>query len=166
MNQKFTQLIKMSCLAFFIALLCGNCNSFTPEQHAYKAIASYLQDRQRVADDTQLLQALDILSQNRTKQNARLIASLLYRVEQEDSKIAYNALYALAQIKNTDSITPIIHYTINKSPRDYLVAVEAIRSIQNKKASSWLFTLSTGHPDPDVREAAKKALEEIEFGRP
>lgn len=103
--------------------------------------------------------ALDILGERKVTKAIPWIGSVLLNSK---GIVADTALRALANIGHTAAIPFITTYAERKSPEVYLQAIAAARQVGGKKAAAWLFTLSTGHRDEDIRETAKEALEYVE----
>lgn len=77
-------------------------------------------------------------------------------------RLSVQALQALATLGASDSIDAITDFAERKSPELRRHAIEAARRIGGQHAAAWLFTLSTGHSDEQVRESARLALIDVE----
>jgi hypothetical protein len=115
-------------------------------------IARVLDDKRSVRDREQ---AIRMLGQRREREAVR---ALLTTLEQEEEVLAPAALHALGQIGDASAVDAIIEYAALKPTPVRRAAIDAVRGIDTPRGRAWLFTLSTGHPDPDVQLAAATAL--------
>jgi len=115
--------------------------------------------RFRGVGKNQAMRALQSLGDLRAIAASGAIQALL---KSPDEEVVRKALWTLSQIKDPESIDAISAYAERKPTVIRLSAIAVARSIGGHKAAAWLFTLSTGHPDADVREAAANAFQSIE----
>lgn len=100
-------------------------------------------------------QAIRMLGQRREKS---AVAVLMSTLERGEEVLSPAALHALGQIGDPSAVDAIIEYASGQTTPVRKAAIDAVRSIDTPRGRAWLFTLSTGHPDPDVQLAATTAL--------
>lgn len=88
----------------------------------------------------------------------KLIQALLGK----DQKEAHRALIKLTRQPDPKALDAIISYAERKDPEERIQAILAVRQLGDKRALSWLFVLSRGHPNELVRNAALEALTSLE----
>lgn len=86
------------------------------------------------------------------------ISDLIHELQGTDQKLAYRALIKLTQIGDPRALEAVITYSDRKSPDIKIQAILAARQFKSPRALAWLFVLSTGHPDENVRNAAREAF--------
>ncbi len=121
------------------------------------ALLAWLDDESAAAE--QRRQAIRILGA-RKEQSA--VPSLMRALAGDDREIAQAALGALTLIGDARAAPAVIEYSEGKSSLVRKQVIEALRVMGSPLGKAWLFTLSTGHPDTDVRVAAERALAELE----
>ena len=85
---------------------------------------------------------------------------------EKDQELANDALRALTSIGDPRAVSAIIRFADGRSTLVRKAAINAIKIMGTPKGMAWLFTLSTGHPDPDVQHSAPKALASLSAERP
>lgn len=100
-------------------------------------------------------QAIQALGSRQEKAATPALARVLLGPDRE---LANTALRALTDIGDPNSVDAIIEYADGKPALIRKQAIEAVRALGTHKGQAWLFTLSTGHPDPDVQNAASTAF--------
>lgn len=103
--------------------------------------------------------AIEKLAKKRDSSAVKLFKMAL---KQPNQRIAVKALSGLSLLGEVDSVDAITEFAERKSPQVLIRAIEAAGKIGGPKAAAWLFTLSTGHDDEEVCEAARVALGDIE----
>ncbi|MEI6805225.1 MAG: methylmalonyl Co-A mutase-associated GTPase MeaB [Myxococcaceae bacterium] len=83
---------------------------------------------------------------------------LITQLESKNTQKAYQALIKLTQIADPKALDAVIAYSEGKAPPIQIQAILAARQFKSRKALPWLFVLSTGHPDENVRNAASEAF--------
>ncbi len=100
-------------------------------------------------------QAVQVLGTRKAKDAVPALQDVLLG---DDKELANDALRALTSIGDPRAVDAIITYADGKSTLARKAAINAVKVMGTKKGEAWLFTLSTGHPDPDVQSAAQSAL--------
>jgi len=95
------------------------------------------------------------------------VQPLMARVRDEDEApdVRIRAVGALVEIGDPEGAAAIID-ACRRQDAPYLVQmVFALGQLGGREAEGYLFTVQSGFPDPNVREAARQALEELERRR-
>jgi hypothetical protein len=121
------------------------------------ALLAWLDDPN--AKPEQRYQAVRILG---ARKETSAVPSLIALLEGSDKELSQAALGALTLIGDARAAAAVIAYAEGKPSLVRKQAIEAIRVMGSPLGRAWLFTLSTGHPDTDVRVAAERALAELE----
>lgn len=79
--------------------------------------------------------------------------------------IATQAVGALVDIGAPEAAGAIIDACRRKSPTFVVSMVYALGQLGGREAEAYLFTVSQGHPHPEVKAAAERALEELDGRR-
>lgn len=104
-------------------------------------------------------QAIRILG---ARKDASAVPALIRALDSDDRELGQAALGALTLIGDPRGAVAVIEYAEGKPSLVRKQAIEALRVMGSSLGKAWLFTLSTGHPDADVRVAAERALAELE----
>lgn len=120
-------------------------------------LLAWLEDERAPAE--QRYQAVRILG---VRKDPNAVPLLMRALESSDRNLAQAALGALTLIGDARAAEAVIAYAEGKPSLIRKQAIEAIRMMGSPLGRAWLFTLSTGHPDSDVRVAAERALAELE----
>lgn len=120
-------------------------------------LLAWIDDERAPAE--QRYQAVRILG---ARKDLSAVPSLIRALASADRNLAQAALGALTLIGDPSAAEAVIAYAEGKPSLIRKQAIEAIRVMGSPLGRAWLFTLSTGHPDADVRVAAERALAEIE----
>ncbi len=110
-------------------------------------------------NESLLLQNIHLLGTKKEKKTVPLLVKILLG---RNEKAALAALVALTNIADPDAVEGVTQYAERKNGDVRKQAIWAVRQMGGQKAAAWLFTLSTGHEDPEVRMAAGEALKHIE----
>ena len=86
--------------------------------------------------------------------------------EREPAELVMKAIGALVVIGDERAVEPLIDSARQRSPIFLGQIIFAVAQIGGKKAEAYLFTLSSGHADPEIRRNAVDALEELHRRRP
>jgi hypothetical protein len=92
------------------------------------------------------------------RKNPAAVPGLVNRLRDPDPEVADRAVGALAQIGDPRAVGPIIELARRREGPFVAQMVRAVGDIGGGEAEAYLETLTVGHPDPLVREAAKEAL--------
>ncbi|MEO1334478.1 MAG: TIR domain-containing protein, partial [Myxococcota bacterium] len=119
--------------------------------------------RAAVADDDEMMRvvAINVVAE---RQLRAAIPTLVERVrdEKESGVVVVRAVGALVSLQATEATAAIID-TARRQSRAYLVPLlYALGQLGGRQAQAYLFTVQSGHPDPAVKAAATRALEELE----
>jgi len=97
------------------------------------------------------------------EQRAReAVPALLAQLQREDARLAHRVVATLAQIGDPRAVPALIDLSQSTDPTAGLRIVRFIGDIGGAEAEGYLLTLSSGHPDPRMRQAAREALDELE----
>jgi hypothetical protein len=104
--------------------------------------------------------ALRVLAE---RQNPAVAEALIDRVKNdEDPDRVREAMGALAEMREARAVRPLIEATRGREPAFVREVVFALAQIGGQEAMAYVFTVAQGHDDPAVRDAANKALHELE----
>lgn len=109
--------------------------------------------------ESQAIAAIEKITASRDKGS---LTSLGEALKQPNIRVSLRIVEALSVIGDANSIEAMTEFSENKIPEVRRHTIEAVKKIGGRKAAAWLFTLSTGHNDSQVREAASNALKEVE----
>src|SRR5690606_42120220 len=93
--------------------------------------------------------------------SAAAVEHLIPRLEDEDRNVQLRTIGALAEIGDPAAVTALVDATSHKDPGLVIQIAYALGEIGTEEAEAFLFTASTGHPEPAVRRAATEALESL-----
>ena len=118
-------------------------------------------------DDPDLVRASRAIEQARERRLAAAYAPLVAVVADPGPRthLIAPAIGALVALEDPRATTALIDATKNRPPIVVLPIIFAVAEIGGREAEAWLFTVGSGHPDREVRDAAKQALEELERRR-
>lgn len=95
-----------------------------------------------------------------------LLPALCDRLTQEsDPEIILQNVGALVALGDARAIGPLINLSQRKHPLILTQIIFAIGAIGGSEAEAYLDTVSNGHPNPEIKEAAEEALEEANARR-
>lgn len=110
-------------------------------------------------DSAELLLAISVVAEHGMQQAENNLLSLL---QNASSPTIQNAcVIALGELRSVKAVPLIIDFSARKSSLAKKQAIEAMRKIGTRDAMEWLLVVSEGHIDPEVREHAFKAYQEI-----
>lgn len=124
---------------------------------AIQAIRDYV-DGKRISERA-VLAAMDEVEQRRDLDAVRWLIAVL---KQDSIQVSLKAMSVLGSLGDRSAVHAITEFAERKIPEIRRHAIEALRKIGGRSAAAWLFTLSTGHSDVEVRNAAALALKEVE----
>lgn len=110
-------------------------------------------------NESLLLQNIHLLGIKKEKKAVPVLVKILLG---GNEKSALAAMAALTNIGDPAAVDGVTQYAERKSGDVRRQAILAVRQMGGQKAAAWLFTLSTGHEDPDVRVTASEALKHVE----
>ena len=82
--------------------------------------------------------------------------------EKESEDIVLSVIGALVQIGDPSAAGALIDAGRNRSPLYLTQIIFALAQLGGREAQAYLFTVASGHPDPQIKASAKQALEELE----
>jgi HEAT repeat protein len=103
--------------------------------------------------------AVRVLGEHRASE---AVPALLAQLQREDARLAHRVVATLAQIGDPRAVPALIDLSQSTDPTAGLRIVRFIGDIGGAEAEGYLLTLSSGHPDPRMRQAAREALDELE----
>lgn len=106
--------------------------------------------------------AIRILTERRS---AAAVAPLAERLTDSDRGIQLRAVGALVEIGDPAAAAALVDATSQRDPGFVIQVVYALGELGGEDAEAFLFTASTGHPEPAVRRAATEALEQLRAKR-
>jgi len=80
---------------------------------------------------------------------------------EEDPNLVLRIVGALVAIRDERAVEPLIALTHRKDAELVVQIVYALGALGSRQAEAYLVTMASGHPDDDVRGAAKQALAEL-----
>jgi hypothetical protein len=86
---------------------------------------------------------------------------LIARLKVEEPRLAHRIVAALALIGDERAVAPLIEMASGMDSTLTARIVRFIGDIGGEEAEGYLLTLESGHPDPRIRTAARKALDEM-----
>src|SRR5687768_9262724 len=85
--------------------------------------------------------------------------------DNEEPDVVFKTIGALIQIKDPRSVGPLIDSARRRSPIYLGQIIFGVAQIGGREAEAYLFTVASGHADPEVRQSAQDALEELRRAR-
>ncbi len=129
-----------------------DAQKYTPEQ-----LAVELSNKKRM--ETEVNKYLTLISLAGESRCGPCSANLIEMMQQNPhSVLAYRIIGALSLIKDPKAVNPLIELGREQAPHLLKEVIYAIASIGGEEAQGFLFTISTGHPNPDVRQIASTAI--------
>lgn len=107
----------------------------------------------------QRLEACRVLGARRAAAAAPAFVNLL---REDDVELAIVALRGLSALGAQGFADAIIDFSEGKAAAVRVHAIEALQENPGPRVRAWLFTLSTGHPEAEVRTAAERVLARVE----
>ena len=90
---------------------------------------------------------------------------LIERLRALDLGQIRQAMGALAELREQRAVKPLIELTRGKDPVFVREILFALAQIGGDEAMAYLYTVAQGHDEPALREAAQRALDEVELRR-
>jgi hypothetical protein len=105
-------------------------------------------------------EAIRVLGERRSRE---AVPALVARLRDPDLRLAERAVGALAQIGDPRAVGPIIDFTqrLEEGPYSPRYA-RIVGDLGGSEARGYLLTLESGQVEPEVREAAREALRDME----
>lgn len=117
------------------------------------------------ADPSRRGRAVLIAGARRLKAARPALEALLKDADRPEAEVLA-VIGALVQIGDPESVTALIDCGRERGNAYTSPIIFAVAQLGGKEAQAYLFTLESGHPDPQVREVAKQALKELESRPP
>ena len=95
------------------------------------------------------------------RKNKAAVPTLIARLSDPSREVALRAIGALRIIGDPKAVPPLIELTRNKDSQFLMTVIDVVGGIGGDEANAWLFTLASGHPDEQVRQAAQEAQDAI-----
>jgi hypothetical protein len=102
--------------------------------------------------------ALDVLA---GRKNPAAVPPLLERLLGDDPVLVRRAIGALVEMRAAQAVPALIDLTRGKDTGFQRELVFALGAIGGDEARAYLYTVAQGHDSPAVREAAQRALDEL-----
>lgn len=104
--------------------------------------------------------AIRVLAERR---NPAVVDVLIERLKtSREAAEVREAMGELAQLRAQKAVRPLIDLTRGRDPSFVREVLFAIAQIGGEEATAYLFTVAQGHDDEALRDAAQKALDEVE----
>ncbi len=111
------------------------------------------------SDDADLRDlAIRILTE---RKSAAAVDHLIPRLDDEDRNVQLRTIGALVEIGDPSAVPALVEATAQRDPGFVVQVAYALGEFGDEEAEAFLFTASTGHPEPAVRRAATEALENL-----
>jgi HEAT repeat protein len=94
------------------------------------------------------------------------VPPLIARLRDPDPEVSELALGALAQLRDERASLAIIDLAHHRDPAFTAQIARILGDIGGEDARAWLLTMSSGHPDIAVRNAAREALADLDAREP
>ena len=104
--------------------------------------------------------AIRVLSHRGNREVADVLIERLR--SSEDPEVIREAMGALSEMRERRAVQPMIELTRGKEAGFVREVLFAVAHIGGSEAAAWLFTVAQGHDDEALREAARRALAEME----
>lgn len=156
-NEKFEKIFHDALNENFVSLLTQIAIKKAEEFDLLAVLHDNLKGKK--ISEEKLVLALQKASMEKDPKMAEAVAQTMNNA---NLKISVLALSTLGSLGNSESIDAISQFAEHKDSEIRRHAIEAARKIGGVKAAAWLFTLSTGHADERVRDAAQFALADVE----
>jgi hypothetical protein len=89
------------------------------------------------------------------------VSPLLERLDDDHPDVVERAVGALARIGDPRAVAPLIELSRRSDPGAAARLARIVGSIGGAEAEGYLLTIEAGHPDPQLRRAAREALGEM-----
>ena len=103
--------------------------------------------------------ALDVLA---ARKQPQAVAPLIERLQSDDPLLVRRAMGALVELRATQAVPALIDLARGKDPGFQRELVYALGAIGGEETRAYLYTVAQGHDSRDVREAAQRALDELD----
>jgi len=94
------------------------------------------------------------------------VPALVSRLRDDDRELQLRAMGALVEIGDPAASAALVETTSQRDPAFVVQVIYALAELGGPDAEAYLFTASTGHPDPAVRAAAEEGLRVLEKKNP
>lgn len=83
------------------------------------------------------------------------------RLSDSDRNIQLRTIGALVEIGDATAVPALVDATAQRDPAFVIQVIYALAELGGEDAEAFLFTASTGHPEPAVRRAAVESLDKV-----
>ncbi|MFH1807337.1 MAG: HEAT repeat domain-containing protein [Pseudomonadota bacterium] len=104
------------------------------------------------------LRAISVLGERR---DVAALEPLIQLLQDKDEAIVLRAVGALVVLGDPRGVSALTDLTHRRNPSFVRQIVYAVAAIGGREAEAYLFIVATGHPDPAVQEAARRAQSEL-----
>lgn len=117
----------------------------------------------RLKDPDALVQAraIEAAGDRRVAEALPLLIEVLAD-DNEETDVVFKTIGALVRIGDERAVGPLIDSARRRPPVYLGQIIFGVAQIGGREAEAYLFTVSSGHPDPEIRTNAKDALEEMQ----
>jgi len=98
--------------------------------------------------------AVRVLGERKSRE---AVPALIERLKDSNREVSLRAVGALGAIGDESAVPALIELTTRKDKELLLSVLGVIATIGGDDAEGFLFTLASGHPEEDVRQAAEEA---------
>jgi hypothetical protein len=150
---------------FYAALNQGFEQIYSASQAVHESnesLVAWLQTSKKGAKEVSAAKkkmAIQVLGSRKSKEATTALREILLGTE---PALAQEALSALTLIGDPEGLDAVFDYAERKPAPVRKKAIVAAQLMGGKYAAAWLFTMSTGHEDPSVRQLAARALDKVE----
>lgn len=95
------------------------------------------------------------------RKSVAAVQHLIPRLDDEDRNVQLRTIGALVEIGDPSAVPALVDATSQRDPGFVVQVAYALGELGDDDAEAFLFTASTGHPEPAVRRAATEALENL-----
>ena len=95
------------------------------------------------------------------RKSTAAVRYLIERLDDEDRNVQLRAIGALVEIGDPSAVPALVDATSQRDASFVAQVAYALGEFGDENAEAFLFTASTGHPEPAVRRAAAEALENL-----
>jgi hypothetical protein len=92
------------------------------------------------------------------RKNPAAVPALIQRLQDPDGEVVERSIGALAQLGDRRAVGPLIEMSQRREPSTVAQLARIVGDLGGPEAEAYLVTLASGHPEPQVRQAAEAAL--------
>jgi len=95
------------------------------------------------------------------RKNPAAVPALIEKLKDPDREVAMRAVGALGALGDPRAVAPLIDMSQTRDPKFVVALVDVLATIGGRDAEAYLFTVASGHPDDEVRQAAQAAQDRL-----